>query len=202
MALVELYAGIKRIQTVLRGTQDGVVVGSDGYSRYSEGTRRGELFTLTLSATSTGVAAGNIAGAAAAAVTQFGLINPLGSGKNLELVKFGMGVISGTPGAGPLFHGFITNISSLNVSGPGGTVRSNLLGGTGSTVAIPWSSIAGSALTGSTQTPAVQRLADFSATNTAQAVANGHVRAIEEIAGELIVPPGVMWLPLWGAAGV
>ena len=201
MALLELYNTIRRIPTVLRGTVDGAVVGADGYPRYYEGTQRGELFTLTLGATTTGVAAGNLTGAAAAASTQFGLINPATSTKNLVLVKFGMGVISGTPGAGPLFHGFITNIASLTAASPGGTIRSNILGGTSNSVAVAWSLAAGSALTGSTQAVTTQRVADFSATNTAQAVANGHVKAIEEIAGELIVPPGVMWLPLWGAAG-
>ena len=199
--LAELYAGVKRIQTVFRGAQDGALINSDGYSRYSEGTRCGEMFTLTLPAITTGVAAGNVAGAAAAASTQFGLINPANSGKNLELVKFGMGVISGVPGAGPLFHGFITNMASLTATSPGGTVRSNILGGSGNTVAIPWALAAGAALTGSTQAPTVQRVADFSSTNTAQATADGHVRTIEEVAGEIILPPGVMWLPLWGAAG-
>lgn len=180
-------------------TSEGIV--ADGHGRYWELARIGQLFSLTLTAITTGVSAGNLIGAAAAAITQFGLINPLTSKFNLELVKFGMGVISGTPGAGPLFHGYIPNISSLTAGTAGGTIRSNIMGNAGNSAAIPWSLAAGSALTGSTQAVVVQRIANFSATNTAQAVANGHVPAIEEIAGDLCVPPGVMWLPLWGAAG-
>lgn len=174
---------------------------SDGQGRFYELTRIGSIFTLTLVATTTGVAAGNIVGAAAAAVTQFGLINPATSNVNLQLLQFGMGVISGTPGAGPLFHGFIPNIQSLTVSSPGGTARNNMLGAAGSGAAIPWALAAGSALAGSTQVPVTHKMADFAATATAQAIANGHVRAIENIEGGLVVPPGVMWLPLWSAAG-
>jgi hypothetical protein len=200
MGLVELYSGLKRVQTALRGTQDGAVCAADAYASYYEGTARGEIFSLTLNAITTAVAAGNLVGAAAAASTQFGLINPLNNTKNLVLLKFGMGVISGTPGAGPLFHGYISNIQSLTAASAGGTIRSNILGSPGS-AAVPWSLAAGSALTGSTGLPLTQRLADFSATNTAQAIANGHVRCIEDLRGDIIVPPGVMWLPLWGAAG-
>ena len=182
------------------GSLGETIVGM-GAANYQEAALRGQIFSLNLTAITTGVAAGNLTGAAAAASTQFGLINPFDSGKNLVLVRFGMGVISGTPGAGPLFHGYIPNISSLTAASPGGTARSNIMGSGNSSVATPWVLAAGSALTGSTQAVVAQRIADFSATGTAQAIANGHVRTIEEINGSLIVPPGVMWLPLWGAAG-
>lgn len=173
---------------------------SDGQGRYYEMVRVGAVFTLILAATTTGVAAGNIVAAAAAASTQFALINPITSKFNLQLLKFGMGVISGTPGAGPIFHGYIPNVSTITVASAGGTIRSNLLGYTGNSVATPWALAAGSAITGG-QAPVTFRVADFSATNTAQAIANGHVRAIEDIAGEIVIPPGTAWLPLWGAAG-
>lgn len=184
----------------VRISRQGSAVVTDAHGRFYEGTARQQMFTLTLAATTTGVAAGNIQNAAAAASTQFALLNPINSGKNLVLMKFCMGVISGTPGAGPMFHGYIPNISSITAASPGGTIRSNILGGVGNTSAIPWSLAAGSALTGG-QAPVTFRVADFSATNTAQAIANGHVRAVELIDGDLIIPPGVGWLPLWGAAG-
>lgn len=185
----------------VRVSRQGSRVITHGHSRYFEPTMRDQVFTLTLPATTTGVAAGNIVGAAAAAATQFGLINPATNTKNLVLIKFGMGVISGTPGAGPIFHGYIPNITSLTAASAGGTIRSNRMGVAGASSAIAWSLAAGSALTGSTQAPVTFRPADFTATATAQAVANGHVKAIEIIDGDLIVPPGVMWLPLWSAAG-
>jgi hypothetical protein len=194
-----LARGLGINQGPLRVDKGSSLVVADGRGRYAEMVAQSQVFSAVLSATSGTIAAGNIVAAAAAASTQFGLINPLGSGVNLEILKFGMGVISGTPAAGPVFHGYITNISSLTAT-PAGTARSNMMGQVGS-AALVWSSAAGSALTGSTQAPVVQRAADFAATATAQAVANGHVRAIEEVAGELIIPPNTMWLPLWSGAG-
>jgi hypothetical protein len=68
--------------------------------KYTERALRGKLFTLSLAATTTGVAAGHITGAAAAAVTQFALWNPVGSGKNIALLQLWSGPISGTPAGG------------------------------------------------------------------------------------------------------
>lgn len=198
--LVELYSGLRRITSVLRGTLGGAAVVADAGPCYLEPTSRLEVFHLTLPATTGGVAAGQILGAAAAASTQFGLINPLSSGKNLAIIKFGMGVISGTPGAGPLFHGFITGINTLTAT-PIGTIRSNMAGLAGNSVALPWASAAGAALSGSTVAPLPLRIADFASTATAQATGSGHVRTIELVDGDIIIPPGVMWLPLWSAAG-
>lgn len=171
----------------------------DGQGRYYEMVRVGCVFTLTLIATTTGVAAGNIVGAAAAAATQFALLNPLSSGYNLVLLKLGIGIISGTPGAGPMFHGYLPNIASITAASAGGTIRSNKLGATGNSIATPWSLAAGSALTGG-QAPVTHRMADFTSTATAQASV-GELKAIEYIDGDLVIPPGFGWLPLWGAAG-
>src|SRR6266852_3426375 len=130
--LVKLQDGVPK---ELRLSRQAEVVTVDGQGRYYELTRLGLVFSLTLTATTTGVAAGNIIGAAAAAATQFALINPLSSGVNLQLLKFGMGVISGTPGAGPLFHGYIPNAGSISAASAGGTIRSNLLGQAGASLA-------------------------------------------------------------------
>lgn len=178
------------------------LINSDAHGRYFEATRIGQQFTLVLTATTTGVAAGNIVGAAAAAVTQFALINPLGSGKNLVLVKFGMGIISGTPGAGPLWHGYIPQASSITAAALAnftGVIRSNMLGSGPASVAQQVALAAGSALTGGLA-PVTHRMANFSSTATAQASVN-EVNAIEEIAGDLTLPPGTAWLPLWSAQG-
>jgi hypothetical protein len=173
---------------------------AQGRGRYAEQTHRKQVFSMILTATTTGVAAGNIVGAAAGASTQFALPNPANSGVNLELLKFGMGVISGTPGAGPLWHGFIPNASTIIAASPGGTVRSNSLSqSVASAVTVPWASAAGAALTGG-QAPITHRMADFSSTATAQASVSEQ-RVVEYIDGDLIVPPGTLWLPLWSAAG-
>jgi hypothetical protein len=73
----------------------------------------GKEFSMTLAATSSTIAAGNIVSAAAAASTQFALANPVGSGVLLVLSKLIVGPISGTPPGGAVFHGLIPNVPSL-----------------------------------------------------------------------------------------
>lgn len=152
-------------------------------------------FSMTLAATTTGVAAGNIVAAAAAAATQFALSNPVGSGVVLVLSKFIMGVISGTPGAGPLFHGVIPNVPSLAASG---TIVNTFIGGPGS-VAKGYASAAGAALTGGLA-PTILRSAGFSSTATAQASVS-EIPCVEHIEGDIVIPEGYTWVPLWSAAG-
>lgn len=200
---LEQYVGVRteadgHTDGPMRIGRQGDSIVSQGHGAYHEATSRGQVYSLVLPATSTGVAAGNIQGAAAAAATQFALLNPANSGKSYSLLKFGMGVISGTPGAGPMFHAYIPNISTISAASPGGAARNNLVGGPAGS-AIPWALAAGSALTGG-QAPVTLRVADFSSTGTAQASV-GELKAVEEIAGDIVIPPGMGWVPMWGAAG-
>ena len=182
----------------VRIARQGAAIVADAHGRYHEACQRGQMFSLLLTATTTGVAAGNILGAAGAAITQFALLNPSTSGKNYSLSKFCMGVISGTPAAGPLFHGYLPNIGTISAGSPGGAVRNNLPNAAAS-AAIPWSLAAGSALTGG-QAPVALRCADMSTTATAQATV-GMVKTTDFIDGEIVIPPGFGWVPLWAAAG-
>lgn len=154
-------------------------------------------FSMDLAATTTAVSAGNIVAAAAAAVTQFALFNPPGSGRVLVLSKFAMGVISGTPGAGALFHGYFSGAQTTVV--PSGTILSSRLNGPGS-VAKGYAVAAGAALTGGALGPLIIRAAAFASTATAQA-SPGMVMAVEDIEGDIIIPAGFGWIPLWSAAG-
>lgn len=168
------------------------------YARFNFQARQKLMYTLTLGATTTGVAAGNIVGASAAASTQFALTNPSTSNKNLVLTKFFLGVISGTPAPGPVFHGLITTNPTL--ASIGGTIRSNFLGDSSiSSVATPHALAGGSALTGGSA-PITFRASAFTTTATASASVS-MINALEIIDGDIIIPPGVTWLPLWSAAG-
>lgn len=160
-------------------------------------TYRKQMYTLTLSATTSGVAAGNIVGATAAASTQFALTNPSTSTNILVIVKFFMGIISGTPAPGPVFHGYLA--TNPTIASIGGTIRSNFLDYTPASSAIPHSLAGGSALTGGSA-PIILRAAAFSSTATAQASV-GMVNSLEIVGGDIIVPPGKTWLPLWSVAG-
>lgn len=179
-----------------RGTKDGMALGVNGHGYYQEPVYRGGVYSLTLSATTTGVAAGNIIGAAAAASTNFALFNPATSAKVLVLLRFRMGVISGTPGAGPLFHGTISNVPTAT---PTGTIMGNLLNVAPASVAKTFATAGGTTLTAGLA-PSTHMLANAASTATAQA-SNFMVTTDDILDGQIIIPQGSGWLPLWSAAG-
>lgn len=180
------------------GRQADLIV-SQLQGRYGEQTQRGNVFALNLGATTTGVAAGNIVGAAAAAATQFALWNPLASGKNLVLLKAFISVISGTVVGGPPFHGQFVFSALPSIANQGAAL--NCLAGGGAPVARYCALAAGTALTGAAPGPSVLRPfpGQFSA-GTYAALAGSAV-FYDEVDGDIVLPPGTGWAPLWAAAG-
>jgi hypothetical protein len=159
----------------------------------------GTEFSMTLAATTTGIAAGNLVAAAAAASTNFALFNPLGSGRVLVLSRLYVGVISGTPVGGPLFHGLFFGASTV---APSGTIVCNRITGGGlsaTSVAKGYASAAGAALTGG-PAPSIIRASSLSFTATAQAEVSA-INCVEDIEGDIIIPAGYGWVPLWAGAG-
>ena len=199
------YSGIRIGPTTLadgvpqafpRGNREGAAVTCNLGGLYEEATVRGQMYSLVLAATSTGIAAGHQSGAAAAAATQFAVFNPSLSGVNLVMIEWAIGVISGTMPAGPIQHAYIPNIPTLAASG---TVISNKLGTTAASVAKCYTSAAGAALTGGLA-PVNHKLANFASTNTAQA-SPYLVNTIEYVDGKIVIPPGAGWLPMFSGAG-
>jgi hypothetical protein len=164
--------------------------------KYTERTLRGSLFHLNLSATTTSVAAGNITGAAAAASTQFALWNPVGSGKNLALLALWVGVISGTVPGGALFHNYANTVPTI---GGSGGITNCLLNSSIASVAKDVASPGGITLTGGS---ALFPSRPTSLWFTAGAAANlAGSQSVEVIDGSIIIPPGILYVPCWSAAG-
>lgn len=180
------------------GRQGALIVG-DTHGHFYESTRVGQTYSLCLPLTATGISAGNLVAAAAAAAVQFALWNPVGSGKNISLLKFGMGIVSGTWPAGPLFHGIYLTAPTIT-STTAVPAYNNLLNG----AAPAGRYIATAAQTGTATTGASAavtfRIADFSSTSTAQATV-GAVKAIDFLDGDIVLPPGTGWVPLWSGTG-
>lgn len=174
----------------------GELIFTEGHGRYYEQASRGAVFTLSLTATTTGISAGNIVGAAAAASTQFALWNPVGSGYNLSIQKVVVGLISGTPVGGPVFHGIFVN-GNPSIANTG-TAYNNLIGGK-APVARYMSSAAGAALTGGTA-PVVLRAMTIDFSASAFAAAAG-TNCLEIVDGDIVIPPGYGWVPLFAGAG-
>lgn len=184
-------------QIIGRAGRLGDLIQSELQARFYEMTKRQRKFALMLAATTTGIAAGNITGAAAAASTQFALVNPASSGVDLVLNKVWCALISGTLPAAPMTHDlFNANGVTLAKSGKIQSAYGNT--GRGS-VAWDYVSAAGAALTGAGAHIAHRLMAlDFTAAAFADAATT---MALEVLDGDLVIPPGVGWAPCFSGAG-
>lgn len=188
------------VENVLRLGHQYELITGDGHAKYHESVRTGNVYSLCLPLTATGIAAGNLVSAAAAAAVQFAIWNPVGSGLNLSLLKFGLGIVSGTPVGGAVFHGILGTAPSIATVSGSGTAMNNLAGGGTPTARyVNTAAQAGTTLTGATAVLPL-RCANFASTATAQA-SPGLLNAIEEINGDIILPPGTGWVPIWATAG-
>jgi hypothetical protein len=181
----------------IRLGRTGATIVAPGHARYYEAVSRGSVYALTLASTVTGgtILAGNIIGAVAAAVTNFALWNPLNSGKNLSLLKFGISPISGTPTTGAIFHGLLLTAPTVASVG---AVR-NSLAGSSVGVAGYMASSAGVALTGGSA-PVPHSVVDMGGFASAYS-STTYIRVIEDLDGKIVLPPGTGWVPLHPGAG-
>lgn len=175
----------------------GDLISSQLHGRYYEGTSRGNVYSAVLAATTGTIAAGNINGAAAAASTQFALWNPVGSGVNLALLKVLVAVISGTPPGGPVFHSYSVGVPNPSVGARG---LSNLLG-VAPSKGLYLASAAGSALTNSPGALTTLRPMNLNFFAGAVTATTNIAAALELVEGDIVIPPGTLWVPTWSGAG-
>lgn len=168
--------------------------------RRTDQSMQGRLFSLSLPATTTGVAAGNIVGAAAAASTNFALWNPSDSTVLLCLLRVIVAPISGTPPGGPLFHSYSQQSPSISSVLTNGTLTDGVCGESGATSQAQGVAVAaGTTLTGGGALSTFRAMPfGFSASAFADAAGQ---KFVDELDGELIIPPGCLYVPTWAAAG-
>lgn len=190
-------------QTMVRQGRTAELIISQTRGRYFETAGRGNIFTLALLGTTTGISAGNLVNAAAGAATQFALWNPLGSGVNVSLIKTVVDVVSATTmPAGPQFHGlFVNGVPTINSTFDTGRAASCNRAGAGAPRAkyVNTAAQAGTTLTGGTA-PITFRAMNTSFSATTYAAAAGSY-ILEMLEGEIVLPPGTGWVPLWASAG-
>ena len=190
------------VQNNIRQGRTGELILSQAHARFYEQASRGSLYTLTTLATTTGIAAGNLVGAAANAATQFAIWNPVGSGINMNIQKVFVAMISGTPPGGPIFHGVFLygNPTNLSTFDTGRGALNNLIGGKSPVCRyINTAAQSGTTITGGTAPAVLKAMTiDFSASSYANA---GGANCLDLVEGDIVIPPGYGWLPLWASAG-
>jgi hypothetical protein len=179
----------------------GATIIGDGQGKYYEQASRGLIFSAGLTAWTSTVAAGNIIGAAAAASTQFAIWNPVNSGKNISILKFGVYPISGTAPIPAVFHSISKTAPTIatSVAATYGWFASNYAGGAVGSVAGVLASQGGAALTGSSVLTIVRAADLYITAGTAANLQGGKV--VEYVDGDIVIPPGTCWVPTWAAAG-
>lgn len=187
------------VEVIARSGRQRDLITSNLQGIYYEQTKRGGKFSMVCDATTTGVAAGNINAAAAAASTQFALWNPVGSGVDIVLQKVFFGLISGTIVGGPPFHSMMLNgIPTISSTFSAGRMNPNMPGQAASK-ARGVAHAAGTALTGGGALTTIRPMGLTYSAGTYAALA-GAV-AVEALDGEFVIPEGYGWVPTVSAAG-
>jgi hypothetical protein len=165
-----------------RGKQGELLV-NEVNGRFAELTRRGALFH---SVTGSVTVASALLSPLAASTGQpiLGLLNPANSGRNLIIVKAGIVTVSGTPG-GPMLWNFTTAAAAITATAnisplPGMLSNASTSVAKGySATALTGLAAAMSVLKHASKTPAI-----------AAAFIDG--KALDDVDGDIVVPPGSM----------
>jgi hypothetical protein len=202
--LAECRSGISTLAdgtvSPARVSRVGSLITGCGQGDYYEQASRGNIFNLVLATTSSTIAAGNINAAASGASTQFAVWNPLGSGKNLALLKFWILPISGTAPLAGCFHSYSSTAPTIATSVVSPITCSNI-GMAAASVARALTSAAGAALTGSTALQLIRPAHLYLAAGAMGTTGGFGTNIAEELGGSIVIPPGTCWVPTWTAAG-
>lgn len=176
-----------------RASRVGAQISGEGQGKYYEQTSRGNVFSLCLATAST-IPAGNVNGAAAAALTNFALWNPTGSGKNLSLLKFCITPISGTLVGSSVWHSYSSTAPTIATSVVNPICCNNPGMAAASVARALTMATTGTALTGSTALQLIRAagIAWTAGTFTNLAIVPGFVEYID---GDIVIPPGICWVP-------
>jgi hypothetical protein len=162
-----------------RLTRDAAIVVGDAHGRYYENASRGLTFVAVTAA------AGISPGTALTATGALMLANPAGSGKNIAILKLALGWVSGTFPVGAIWWTQGANPSPLPAESAAALRMSTLLnGGATNDVARAYSGVS------LTTVPTIMRP---SAILMGPYVGTGAVLnpvQFEEVAGEIVIPPG------------
>lgn len=164
-------------------TSSGLVV-SQGRSPYHESASRKRVFSIATAAAGTTVVAANNTPVAAAAATILSAYNPTGSGVNAVLLRTIIGIVSGTPAAGPFVYNVQYN-QSISAT-QNATAVCNYISGT----AAQTKGYTQTALTGGVGTQIYLRPLAFHQFAGAVAATTPGLYAVEETAGAIVLPPG------------
>lgn len=168
-----------------RASRQGDLIVCDGHGRFYELASRNQMFCAFTANAGTTIVAGNVAPPAAAAATVLSILNPIGSGVNLEILQGWVMHISGTPGAG-LWSWSATNTGVSITAAEAVAQKGALLIGQGVTKAKAWSQ---TALTGGIVHVNIRPFPSAMFAGAIAATTPGQT-AVDNVDGAIVVVPG------------
>jgi hypothetical protein len=159
--------------------RDSPLIVGDAHGRFYENASRGLTFNATTAAA--GIAPGTVLTATGALM----LANPLGSGKNIAILKLFFAYVSGTFGAGTMWWAQGANPATLPAETAAALRTSTLANGSNTNdVAKAYSGVS------LTTVPTIVRPTSINLAVYAGGATTLNPGQWEEVAGEIVIPPG------------
>jgi hypothetical protein len=177
-----------------RCSRDGAVVNTQAHATMYEAALRGNVFTASTAQAGITVASGNISPMSAGGTPHLALYNPWGSGKFASILRVTSVTVSGTPGAGAFSYNVGWN-QIISIAG-NITARCNLAGGKQATCRA----ISATAMTGSAACVPLRPIGKATFAGAA-AVINPDLGFVDILNGEVVLPPGGLFVICIAAAG-
>jgi len=187
----------------LTSTPTGALrVANDGEGKYYRSALDGDIYSLSHLLTTTAIAAGHLKAAAAAANVQFIVWNPIGSGVNLSLLRFGLNITSGTTPISGLAHAVgsvAPTIASGTLASEATITNHNAAIATYTGKAGYYTHTSGGAATGAAAARVVRPFGLSMSAGTYASLAG--TLLYDNIDGDIVLPPNTFYVPQWAAAG-
>jgi hypothetical protein len=197
MSIGPMFLGDGNTPTTGRQGTTGEAIVGHAHGAYHEAASRGVLFSAQE------VGSGSAPGTSLGTTACLSLYNPPNSGKKLSIIRVSLGYISGTLGAGTLFHCVNTFGAAVTaVAAPtSGTLLVNYMRKIGGQPMLAAGAAVGVARVGSTVTTptTLEAFCSFGASLASTAVAPWIIR--DEVKGSIVIDPGFCYQLQAVAAG-
>ncbi len=169
-------------QSIRQSRTGELIVNVDNY----EGSSRAKVYSLHTAVTGATVAAGHVSPPAAAAATTLTLSNPLGSGVNFKILRGMIANVTGTTGTGAWSWCAAQATGSLLITATANAVAKNQKVDGAASVGLGYTA---TALTAGPLN-ILTRIFPTATFATAMDASTQNKCAIDEVNGQLVIPPG------------
>jgi hypothetical protein len=175
--------------TEVRQIRDGGLAVADTHGRYAELTSRGQVYSVFTPLSGALMIAAYAAPPAAGAAVLLTVLNPLGSGVNFEIIRSYVNHVSAGTGAGAGAWAYCTAVQNASITLATNAIATNHFNPQITGKSKVW--ITPSGLTGGTVFQNTRLLPSAILAGAVITSATAGLAVTDEVAGDVVVPPGV-----------